>query len=102
MHYGKAVIAANSRAVPEVVKHNQTGLLVEYGDSGQLAEAITALSLDRSLRERMGKAGRRRVREKFSFESFKQRLHELILQELQIPLPSPQLGIAQGVASADL
>ena len=102
MHYAKPVIAADSRAVPEVVKHNDTGLLVEYGNRGQLAEAITSLCLDRSLRERMGEAGRRRLREKFSFESFKQKLHELILQELQIPLPLAQRTIARGVASADL
>ena len=102
MHHGKAVIAANSRAVPEVVKHNESGLLVEYGDAAQLAESIISLCLNQSIRERMGNAGRERLREKFSFESFKRRLHELILQELQIPRPSAQRTIARGVASADL
>jgi glycosyltransferase involved in cell wall biosynthesis len=102
MHYGKPVIAANSRAVPEVVKHNETGLLIEYGDSSQLAEAMTSLCLDQSLRERMGKAGRKRLGEKFSFEFFKQRFHELVLDELRIVSPSAQHTIAPGVASADL
>jgi len=82
MHYGKPVIAANSRAVPEVVKHNQTGLLVDYGNKEQLAEAIVRLSLNPSLREQFGRAGRERLQQNFTFDSFKQKLERIILSEM--------------------
>ena len=45
----------------EVVKHNDNGLLVEAKNSTQLADAISTLLSDASMREQMGIRGRARV-----------------------------------------
>ena len=102
MYYGKPVIAANSRAVPEVVKHDETGLLIEYGQIDRLAEALVTLCIDPAMRERMGRAGRKLLQEKFTFERFKRELHELILESAPPGLPSDSHPIARGMVSADL
>jgi phosphatidylinositol alpha-1,6-mannosyltransferase len=101
MHYGKPVIAANSRAVPEVVKHDETGLLVDYGNVEQLAEAISALCLNVSLREKLGRAGRDKLERDFSFDLFKRKLHEIVLSGMPATVPKPRRVAARGVAGTD-
>lgn len=101
MHYGKPVIAANSRAVPEVVKHNETGLLVDYGNVEQLTEAISTLCLNEDLRERLGCAGRERLQQNFTFDLFKQKLHRILLSELPATLPNFKKAIPREVTSHD-
>lgn len=82
MHYAKAVIAVKSGATPEVVRDGETGVLVDYGNVDQLANAITSLSLDAGLRRRLGIAGQQRLRNNFSFDQFKRRLNEIVMSEL--------------------
>ncbi|MGQ9582550.1 MAG: glycosyltransferase family 4 protein [Thermoplasmatota archaeon] len=53
------------------------GLMVEYGDAGALASAMLLLLGDRALRERMGAAGRERVRESFSWDRVADRVLEI-------------------------
>ncbi len=99
-HYGKPVIAANSRAVPEVVTHNETGLLVDYGNVEQLAEAISVLCLNVGLREKFGRAGRDRLRQEFTFDLFKEKLHEIVLSGMPETVSNTHV-VARGVASTD-
>jgi glycosyltransferase involved in cell wall biosynthesis len=61
MAQGCAVIASSVGAVPEVVTDGVDGLLVPPGDPAALARAIEAMAADRSLRERLGRAGQERV-----------------------------------------
>ncbi|HVS82078.1 MAG TPA: glycosyltransferase family 4 protein [Pyrinomonadaceae bacterium] len=82
MHYRKPIIAANSGATPEVVKDGETGMLVESGNVERLAAAMIALCTNRPERDRMGNAGNKRLRENFTFDHFKRRLHEILLAEL--------------------
>ena len=58
MACGKPVVSTFSGGIPESVRHNETGLLVEQGNSSALAEAIIQLARDPSLRYRFGKNGR--------------------------------------------
>jgi glycosyltransferase involved in cell wall biosynthesis len=51
---GRPIIATNVGGIPDVVRHNWNGLLVPPGDFRSLADAIEKLSLDSSLRERLG------------------------------------------------
>lgn len=53
----KPVIAANAGAVPEIVRHDANGLLVEFGDVEGLARTIARLKSDPELSERLGAAG---------------------------------------------
>lgn len=68
MATGVPVIATRSGGIPELVVDGETGLLVERGDSSTLAEAILRLLSDEGLRKSMGKAGRKRVVELFSWD----------------------------------
>lgn len=82
MQYRKPIIAAKSGATPEVVKDGETGKLVEAGNREQLAAAMIALATNQPERVRMGQAGYKRLEENFTFDHFKQRLHEIVLAEL--------------------
>ena len=78
MYVGLPVIAINDGAGPtESVKDNETGFLCESEESS-FAEAIIKLMNDTNLQNRMKEFGRRRVREKFSFESFTDQLHTVV------------------------
>ena len=70
MANGKAVLAARSTAVPEVVLEGATGLLVEYGDIEQIAAAMLELGSNRARAREMGERGRHRVSERFSFRRY--------------------------------
>ena len=54
---GLPVVGTDVGGVPEVVRHGETGFLVPLKDERKLADAIGDLVADRSLRERMGRAG---------------------------------------------
>ena len=66
MACGKPVVATSTGGIPEVVVDGETGFLVPPRDHEAMAEAIVRLLKDTALRERMGAAAIRRVREKFS------------------------------------
>ncbi len=64
------VIAATGGALPEVVgEHMKTGYLVPPRDPEALAAGIDFLMDDPKLRVKMGKAARKRVLEKFTWEN---------------------------------
>lgn len=52
------VIASDVHGIPDVVVHNETGILVKPRDVDALAAAIDRLAGDAELRRRMGAAGR--------------------------------------------
>jgi len=78
MAYGLPVIAARAGGAPEVVLDGQTGLLVPYGDPEGVAMAIRQILSDPALARRLGEAGRRRVKEKFTFPRFKERVVQIL------------------------
>jgi glycosyltransferase involved in cell wall biosynthesis len=51
----------------ETISHGETGWLVQPGDSAALAEAVVRLLEDASLRQRLGQAAARDVRQRFSW-----------------------------------
>lgn len=64
----RPVIATRVTALPEVVAHEQTGLLVPPKNSDALAEAMQSLLEDRTLRAHMGLVGEDRVEQLFSVD----------------------------------
>ncbi len=58
MAAGKPVVAFRSGAIPTLVEHEATGLIVEKGDIDGLASAIVKLVADSETRERFGKRAR--------------------------------------------
>jgi glycosyltransferase involved in cell wall biosynthesis len=58
---GSAVVGTPAGGIPEVVLHEQTGLIARDGDPLDLASQIQRLLSDPSLRERLNAAGKERV-----------------------------------------
>jgi glycosyltransferase involved in cell wall biosynthesis len=67
MAMGKPVIAGRSGLLPELVEDGRCGLVVDESVE-KLAEAITRLSRNRSLREKLGRAAASKAKEKFDIE----------------------------------
>jgi len=53
MHSGTAVISTNCGGIPELIKHNKTGIIVEPGNSEQLAHALKFLIINKETRNKM-------------------------------------------------
>src|SRR5262249_26205653 len=64
----RPVVATRVGGLPEVVRHEQTGLLVKPEDPGALAAALAHLLDHPDTASRMGQAARRRAQEVFSLE----------------------------------
>lgn len=62
------VVAAAAGGVPEVVRHEETGLLVPFGDLDRLGAAIGGLLDDRDRARRLGAAGRARINQGFTWD----------------------------------
>ena len=62
-------ITSDVGGLPEVNKHNETGLVISPKSPGELAKAIKKLVNNNSLRERMGKKARQRVIQEFNWET---------------------------------
>lgn len=79
---GTPVLATRVGGVPEAVADGETGRLVPPREPGALAAALDDLAGDRAERERLGRNGRRAVREGFTWERlydrYEQALNEVI------------------------
>jgi rhamnosyl/mannosyltransferase len=69
MLFGKPLVTARIPSGVQLVNEDErTGLQVPPGDSQALASAVNRLLRDAALRERLGTAGRERVRTRFSLQ----------------------------------
>jgi glycosyltransferase involved in cell wall biosynthesis len=87
MACGLPVVATSGGALPEVVEDGVTGILVPPADARALAEAMDNLMRDAQLRRRMGKAGRQRILEKFSWRKAALQT-EAVYQQVCQPSPA--------------
>jgi glycosyltransferase involved in cell wall biosynthesis len=69
MACGKPVIVTRVGGMQETVQHGKNGLIVRPGDASDLAEAILYLLHNDGLRTAMGRAGRTRAAELYSWET---------------------------------
>ena len=77
MACGCAPVASRVGGVPEVIEDERSGLLVDPAKPAQLATALERLVRDPALRERLGRAARRRIEQSFSLEGTVRRHEEL-------------------------
>jgi glycosyltransferase involved in cell wall biosynthesis len=68
------ISSAGVGAIPEVVLHGETGLLVPVGDPVALALAISRLASDSDLRMKLAAAGRERCIREYSLSAWEDRL----------------------------
>jgi glycosyltransferase involved in cell wall biosynthesis len=66
MAHGLPVIGSRVGGIPEMIEHEETGLLISPHNPAQLAIAIGRLIDDSALRGRLGQHARDRCRERFS------------------------------------
>ena len=64
----KPVVATKVGGIPELMKNNETGFLVEKGNAEELIEKLSLLINNKKQSEEMGDAGRKFVEENFSWD----------------------------------
>ena len=74
MSYGLCPVVTPVGAIPEVVEHGVSGLIVPAGDSRALANALRTLLGDRLLMSRLGQAARSRFKESYDIDNYVTRL----------------------------
>lgn len=100
---GLPIVSTPVSGIPELVRHEETGLLVEPSDSAALAGAIERLLDDAELRERLRTSARRIVEERFD----QRRTTKAVGDELRSvlegsePIPSRRTQPVPGPVSAE-
>jgi glycosyltransferase involved in cell wall biosynthesis len=74
MAMAKPVVATTTGGIPDIVVHEETGLLVAPGDPEALASAVGALLDDKSRWAAMGRAGHQRVERLFTVDAMVSKL----------------------------
>jgi len=90
MACGKPVVATKVGGVPELVRHNIEGLLVDPCDVKGLARAIVRLLKDPELRVRLGTSGTQRV-QSFSWDRTARVVRREYKRALHSALPKPSM-----------
>jgi glycosyltransferase involved in cell wall biosynthesis len=74
MSCSKPVVGTNQGGVPEMVENGKNGVLVKHGDVSNLARAVVSLLKDEKYARIMGRAGRARVEEMFTWTKVVERI----------------------------
>ncbi len=83
MRSGLPVVASDVGGVAESVNDGVTGFLVPRGDKAMLADRLSRLLTDATLRQQMGWAGRRVYEREFAFEMMYQRTQQVYREVLR-------------------
>jgi spore coat protein SA len=78
MASGLPVVSTRAGGIPEIVVDRETGRLVSPGEVEGLAEALVELVQDEALRKEMGKRGRQRLMDRFSWDHTARALERVI------------------------
>ena len=81
MQSGLPVIASDEGGIPDIIADQETGFIVPKNDPVQLADKLSSLINNPSLRETMGLAGKKRFKDHFTLQKFENRFIH-ILQEV--------------------
>ena len=74
----KPVVATNVGGIPELMKNNETGFLVERDDADGWIEKLSLLINDREKRKTMGEDGRKFVEENFNWEKIAREFLDIV------------------------
>jgi glycosyltransferase involved in cell wall biosynthesis len=77
---GLPAVVTRAGALPEIVRHERNGLLVDTNDAASLAEALGRLTNDAGLRSTLGAQGRADCLERFAPSLYAHRLTEILLR----------------------
>lgn len=76
---GLPIVVSNSGGLGETCINNETGFVFEENNVDELEAALNTLCIDSSLRKKMGEAGAKWVREKYSSESQGNKLNRVLM-----------------------
>lgn len=86
MALSKPIIASKVSALPEIISHDETGLLVSPADSAALADSILNLLRDPLKAKTMGQRGRARLEKEFTVQRMA-RQHVTVYKEAASRVP---------------
>ncbi|HHS84136.1 MAG TPA: glycosyltransferase [Gammaproteobacteria bacterium] len=84
MASAKPVVATNVGGNPELVEEGETGYLIPAGNSAAMADAIGRLADNPAMRQRMGAAGRQRVKQLYSIEAMVKKYQSAIQRGMDL------------------
>lgn len=96
MAHGLPCIATAIPGNVDLVVNGETGLLVGTDDPGRLADVLRELATRKDLRERLGRAGRRLVEERFDMERIADRYADLYCDLTRKRGQTPSLAGKEG------
>jgi glycosyltransferase involved in cell wall biosynthesis len=81
---GRAVVGARAGGIPDVVRPEETGLLVDGERPGEIAEALVRVLSDRALAQRLGDGARTHAAAwTFTAEDYAERVAELVARAME-------------------
>ena len=80
---GCCAVASRIGGNPELVRHDETGLLFQPGDSGSLASQLRSVVYDDARRERLASAAARFVAENFNKTRSIERMQQIYTMFLE-------------------
>jgi glycosyltransferase involved in cell wall biosynthesis len=87
MLLGKPIVVARNTNMDRIIERAACGLMLDYGDTGQLEAVLLALSRDPDLRKRLGENGRKAYLEEYSWAIMQARLGQLYAEVAGPPAP---------------
>jgi starch synthase len=82
--FRKPVVATNVGALPEVVEHGRTGLLIPVKDVNALAKAVIKLLKDDMLRKEMGENAYTKMKEEMSWDKIAEKTIEVYKEAIEL------------------
>lgn len=77
---GTCAIGSSVGGIPDIIKHNDTGILIKQKDPNQLANAIIKLLSSPKLRKKLALNGQKHVKENYSWELVGKKFSDLFAQ----------------------
>jgi glycosyltransferase involved in cell wall biosynthesis len=84
MAYALPCIASDRCAMPEIVRHGETGIVIPAEDSQALATAMVELGRNPNSASRMGLAGRHRVESSFTWSKVTSKIKTILIDQYRI------------------
>lgn len=84
MAANKPIVAFNSGGIPDVVRNNYNGLLIDYGDIDRFCHAIIEIKNNDKLRKYLVNNGYKSVNEMFNAERVAREHEKLYLKSINI------------------
>ncbi|MBC7128507.1 MAG: glycosyltransferase family 4 protein [Thermoplasmatales archaeon] len=83
MMAGKPIIVSEGSSMAKIVKEENCGIVIPYGDIQSIKDALTLLKNDANLRLKMGKNGRKAYENKYSWEIMKRRILRMYKEAIE-------------------